>query len=171
MDKLLVIGYGNTLRRDDGAGVALAARLVRCWQARGVPAQLLTVVQLTPELSTEIADGDVAAVFFVDTRAGKAGEPVQVQPLAAKTGTPGLGHQLEPTVLLAYARLFSGREVPAWLLTVPGVDFGHGEGFSPDCEAALAAAPALVDELAAELARWPGSLPPAVARTWSGGWA
>jgi hydrogenase maturation protease len=171
MDKILVIGYGNPLRRDDGAGVALAERMVRCWQARGVPAQLLTVVQLTPELSVEIAATDVAAVLFVDTRAGTAGEPVQVQPLAAKAGTPGLGHQLDPTVLLAYARLFTAQDLPAWLLTVPGVDFDHGEGLSAGCRAALATAPALVEQVASELAHWPRATPPTRARGWHGSWS
>jgi Ni,Fe-hydrogenase maturation factor len=47
---ILVIAYGNPLRRDDGAGVALAKKLVRYWQKRGITARLLVVTQLTPEL-------------------------------------------------------------------------------------------------------------------------
>ena len=35
---VLVIGYGNSLRRDDGAGLVLAAALVDDWQANGLPA-------------------------------------------------------------------------------------------------------------------------------------
>ncbi len=30
---VLVIGYGNELRRDDGAGLRLAERMVERWQA------------------------------------------------------------------------------------------------------------------------------------------
>ena len=33
---LLVIAYGNTLRRDDGAGIGLAGILVKQWLARGL---------------------------------------------------------------------------------------------------------------------------------------
>ena len=32
---LLVIAYGNTLRRDDGAGIGLARILVKQWRALG----------------------------------------------------------------------------------------------------------------------------------------
>ncbi|MGF1587982.1 MAG: hydrogenase maturation protease [Pleurocapsa sp.] len=57
----LVIGYGNTLRSDDGAGQS-AANQIAAW---GLPnVRSLAVHQLTPELAEDIANADT--VIFVD---------------------------------------------------------------------------------------------------------
>ena len=58
---VLVIGYGSTLRSDDGAGPAVAHRVAE-WNLPGVTT--LTPVQLTPELAGEIAVCDL--VLFID---------------------------------------------------------------------------------------------------------
>ncbi len=52
---VLVIGYGNSLRRDDGAGLILAAGLVDAWRTHDLPASLITAHQLSPELADDIA--------------------------------------------------------------------------------------------------------------------
>jgi len=148
---ILLIAYGNPLRRDDGAGLRLAERMADRWQAAGTRLRHLAVQQLTPELAAEIAEPDVRAVVFVDTRAvagaaaGRqhAASTVLVTPLAApESASPSLGHHLGPAVLLAYAALLlDGRPAPpAWLATTPGVDLGHGEGLSPLAHAAIEAA-------------------------------
>ena len=49
---ILVIGYGNTLRRDDAVGCLIADE-VACWQRPGV--RSMSVAQLTPELAAELA--------------------------------------------------------------------------------------------------------------------
>ena len=57
----LVIGYGNDLRSDDGAGRVVADRL----DALALPdVTVRSVIQLTPELALEIAKFDT--VVFVD---------------------------------------------------------------------------------------------------------
>ncbi|HSN77979.1 MAG TPA: hydrogenase maturation protease [Anaerolineae bacterium] len=147
---ILLIAYGNELRQDDGAGLRLAELMARRWQAVSTPLRHLTVQQLTPELALEIADPGVTAVVFVDTRAVAPGdeatgaaEAVTVTPLAAPdASSPSLGHHFQPDVLLAYAALFLENQPapPAWLATVPGVAFDHGEGLSPIASAAIEAA-------------------------------
>ena len=47
----LVIGYGNTLRSDDGAGVIAATRLAE----KSSTHQVIAVQQLTPHLAENIA--------------------------------------------------------------------------------------------------------------------
>jgi hydrogenase maturation protease len=141
---ILLIAYGNPLRQDDGAGLRLAERMAERWQDAGTPVRHLAVQQLTPELAVEIAEPDVAAVVFVDARAtaGLAGA-VQIAPLRPpEAATPSLGHHFQPDVLLAYAALLleDRPTPPAWLVTVPGVSFGHGEGLSPTASAAIEAA-------------------------------
>jgi hydrogenase maturation protease len=141
---VLLIGYGNELRGDDGAGLRLAERMAERWQAAGTPLRHVAVQQLTPELALEIAAPEVAAVVFVDTRAAaRLGEAVEITPLTPpEAATPSLGHHFQPDVLLAYAALLlEGRPAPpAWLVTVPGVAFGLGEGLSEIASAAMDAA-------------------------------
>jgi hydrogenase maturation protease len=148
---ILVIGYGNTLRGDDGAGVALAGRLVDCWRRQGVAAQLLTVMQLTPELAVDIAAGPLTVVVFVDTVAGAARDGVQLRQLNPEVTSPVLGHHFDPATLLLYVRLLAGQIPPAWLVTVPGVVFAHGEGLSEPVLAVLERACVLADELLGKL--------------------
>jgi hydrogenase maturation protease len=148
---ILVIGYGNTLRRDDGAGVALAERLVDCWQQSGVSAQLLTVTQLVPELAFDIAADGVLAVVFVDAVAGAVDDAVQMRRIGPQVASPSLGHQLDPAALLLYARLIAGRTLPAWLVTVPGVEFDLGEEMSPAVRRLVATADRVADRLRLEI--------------------
>jgi hydrogenase maturation protease len=141
---ILLIAYGNPLRQDDGAGLRLAERMAERWRSIGAPVRHVAVQQLAPELAVEIATPEVTAVVFVDTRAaaGLAGT-VEITPLAPpELATPSLGHHFQPDVLLAYAALLlEGRPPPpAWLATVPGVAFDHGEGLSPIASAAIEAA-------------------------------
>lgn len=150
---LLVIAYGNSLRRDDGAGIALAEQIVACWQAQKVAVHLRTVTQLAPELAVELAVEGLAAVFFVDAAILTDQSAIQIQPIQVEPATPALGHQCSPATLLLYATLLYQRTPPAWLVTLPGVDFGHGEGFSPTVGRLLTTAPLVADQLLAVLKR------------------
>lgn len=145
---ILVIAYGNTLRRDDGAGVALARKLVRHWRKLGITAQQLVVTQLTPELAAEIASIAAAMVIFVDTTAASTAG-IEVRPLALDMPSPALGHHLDPAALMHYAWLLYGYRAPAWVITIAGTDFGHGEGFSPQVEKLLADAPTVAAQIGA----------------------
>ena len=122
---VLVIGYGNELRRDDGVGPR-AARAVAAWGIPGV--QALALRQLTPELA-EAAAG-AGEVFFVDAAANE--DPgVRVRPVRADARGPVLGHVSSPSDLLALADALYGRRPRAWLVTVPAPDLDFGEGLSP----------------------------------------
>jgi hydrogenase maturation protease len=152
---ILIIGYGNSLRRDDGAGLALAERLEQlCRTRRQLAVERLTSHQLTPEMALEIARPEVTAVVFVDTRVAASGETelaLRVEPLSAAEASPSVGHHLSPTALLAYASQLYGHAPPAWQVTIPGLDFDHGEGLSSPVEQLLDDAPqalaGLLDQL------------------------
>ncbi len=128
MPYLLILGYGNILRQDDGAGYVLAEALAHSWQARNLPVRLETCHQLVPELAIDITAPEVVAVLFVDT--AKDLSTWRLQPVYPESSMQGGGHTLSPAGLLAHARLFRDELPPAWLLTIPGRDFGHGEGLS-----------------------------------------
>lgn len=147
---ILIIAYGNNLRRDDGAGLMLAERLEQAWLARQVEVERLVVHQLTPELTLEVAREEVSAVVFVDTRAVPPGESqfeVQLCPVSASRPGSALGHHLDPAILLTYVHLLYDKQLPAYLVTAPGVEFGHGEGLSQMAQQALNRSPNLPAEL------------------------
>src|ERR1043166_1662215 len=62
--EVLVIGYGNTLRRDDGAGPAVASRLARRFQF--TRCRCTTAHQLAPELAHDLLQ--TRRVLFIDAR-------------------------------------------------------------------------------------------------------
>ena len=74
--RLLVIGYGNELRGDDGVGPRVA-RAVSDWRLPGVTA--LAVHQLAPELAEPLSLSDAAV--FVDA-AVVGGDRVEVREIA-----------------------------------------------------------------------------------------
>jgi hydrogenase maturation protease len=144
---LLFIAYGNTLRRDDGAGLALAEKVRPLLCKQGWLVDLIAVQQLTPELALEIADPALQAVCFFDTAAEPHSTAIQLQPVDAQQSAPVLGHHLIPSALLLYARRLYGVCPPAWLVTVPGYDFDLGEGFSAKTAAYLADVTAVAQQV------------------------
>lgn len=128
---VLVVGVGNDLRGDDGAGRAVVEELA----ARAVSGmRVIWSHQLVPELAEQIATVDL--VIFVDAGHPGTTSTVDVRPLPP--GSPSLGaHQAAPAGLLGLAAL-AGLPVPqAWLVTVPAHDFGLGTRLSPGTRAAV----------------------------------
>jgi hydrogenase maturation protease len=122
---VVVIGYGNALRGDDGAGPRVATA-VAGW---GLPqVQALAVHQLTPELAETLAAARLA--LFVDSRLPGHGNDVTVQTLHPAPATASLGHTSDPRQLLALAQALYGRYPPAWLITIPGSNFQPGQALS-----------------------------------------
>lgn len=137
---ILIVAYGNSLRRDDGAGPALGEILETALQSRGRRVKRIALHQLDPEVSLSIAEEGVTAVVFVDTRVIVATDADSLLEAVRVNGNPTeshVGHHLSPSTVMAYARLLYGKDPIAWVLTVPGVDFDHGEGFSDFTRAAL----------------------------------
>jgi hydrogenase maturation protease len=129
---LLVIGYGNELRGDDGVGPAVA-RVVARWRLSGVTA--IAAHGLTPELAEPIAGA--RGVVFVDARGdGDEVAVVEILPAAA----PKLGHASDPGWLLALAESLWGRRPRAWLVMVPAESFALGEGLSARTQRGMRAA-------------------------------
>lgn len=126
---ILVLGYGNTLRSDDGVGYQVAAA-VHGWQlpnVEGYPCH-----QLTPDLAADIALRQ--RVIFVDARVADAGDSGQiqwqpVQPLAG-TDAPISTHAATPAALLTLTRSLYHSQAIAHQLTIPAVNFAFGESFS-----------------------------------------
>ena len=122
---LLVVGYGNTLRRDDGVGPKVA-EVVAELALPGV--RTLACPLLTPELAEAVSQARV--VIFVDA-AVDAPREVQKRLLAPAGSSQVMAHAASPATLLALARDVFGHAPEAWLITIPVEDLGIGDEFSP----------------------------------------
>ncbi len=122
---LLIIGYGNTLRRDDGVGPKVADAV----EDLGLPDVLtLSCPLLTPELAEPISKASV--VVFVDAAVDVPLE-VQRRKLEPAASSQVMAHAASPPTLLAIARDVFGHAPEAWLLTIPVNSLGVGENLSP----------------------------------------
>ena len=125
MTKILIIGYGNSLRSDDGIGRYLVEKIE---QEQWAKVQTLSVHQLTPELATAIASVD--QVIFLDAQSNLQENALQLQELSPKISTTGLGHRGDPGELLALTAQLYGQTPRAWWLLMPAHNFDWGETFS-----------------------------------------
>jgi hydrogenase maturation protease len=122
---ILIIGYGSTLRSDDGVGQHVAREIA----AQGWPdVRSIAATQLTPELAAEIARAKL--VIFVDAVEGIAQQGVQAMDISAQAATGAMTHHATPQGLLALAQTLYGACPRAVLVSVPGVNFELGEGLS-----------------------------------------
>jgi hydrogenase maturation protease len=133
--RILVIGFGNPGRRDDGLGPALAARIAE---------RLPPGVTAESAYQLEIEDAALAAehddVVFVDAaRSGRT--PFDMQPVEPLTHHHFTTHSLAPSSVLGIARDVLGAQVRGHLLAVRGEEFDvFEESLSPSGERNLEAA-------------------------------
>ncbi len=124
--RILLIGYGNPGRLDDGLGPALAAAMEGCG------AEGLTVdadYQLTVEDADAVAKHDI--VIFADA-AVDGQEPFYVEEVQPKEALSFSSHSVEPGVLLHMAQTLFRASTRAYILGIRGYEFNEfGEGLSP----------------------------------------
>jgi hydrogenase maturation protease len=144
MARILILGYGNPLRGDDGIGWRAAEELSRLSSLPDV--EVLIRYQLTPELADVVSQAN--AVIFID--ASRDGEPGELtfQPVVPTAEPASLSHELSPAAVLELCRQLYRRCPPAFLVSLCGECFDHGEGLSPKVAASLPRLTALVGQLA-----------------------
>jgi len=136
----LVIGFGNPLRGDDGAGasVARAAQLTRPDVA------VLTPHQLLPELAPDIAAADV--VVFIDAATDVPAGEVRCQAVAPAAALR-LDHILSPAALVGLGLVAFGHAPQAWLVEIGAASFEPGGTLTPLVASAVPRAAELVRTL------------------------
>ena len=115
----LIIGYGNPLRGDDGAGPAVAEKLAH--KLTKSQAKILIVHQLTPELALDLADVEIDKVLFLDAKRQQK-SAVCISALSADANS-SCGHQTSPQLLLYLTQQLYKKTVSGWLLTIAGHQF------------------------------------------------
>ncbi len=119
----LLIGFGNSLRQDDGAGRAVAERLGG-----------LSVHQLAPELAETISLAE--EVVFIDASSRLEAGEIRISPVQPEI--PGaIAHHLSPAQVLGIAGALYGHAPRATLICIGGSQFELGEEFSPPVAAAV----------------------------------
>jgi len=124
-DRLLVVGYGNELRGDDGVGPKVAAAVEEL-QLPGT--RTLICQQLSPEHAEPVAEA--RTVVFVDA-AVDAPREVLLRKIEPAGSSQLMAHAADPRTLLALARDVFGHCPEAWWLTIPAEETGFGEKLSP----------------------------------------
>jgi hydrogenase maturation protease len=127
MARVLVLGYGNPLRSDDGLGWRIAVELFRANASRDV--LVLPCHQLTPDLAETASLAET--VIFVDC--SHKGEPgkIHCEEVRSQSGPASFTHDLSPAALLDLAAELFGVCPRAYLFTVCGECFDPGENLSP----------------------------------------
>lgn len=146
--KILVIGYGNTLRSDDGAGQRVAEMV----QGQGWEnVRSLCVHQLTPELAEELKE--VELVIFVDAYLAPENSECSsltyelIQNPNSPSQNPQVGHTSDPRSLLALTYKLYGFSPSAWHILVPAVNLELGEQLSPVAEQGVRAALEQIEQI------------------------
>jgi hydrogenase maturation protease len=141
MGKVLIIGYGNPLRSDDGFGWH-ASRLI-AGELAGHDVEVITCHQLTPELAEPISQSSQAVFIDADAE-GEPGEIHWRELLPQAPSSSAFTHTCSPAGLLASAVRLYGRCPQAVLITVSAQSFDFGDSLSPIVSAAL---PKVVDRV------------------------
>ena len=148
MMKTLILGYGNTLRKDDGLGVYAAMALAALTLPDDV--EIRTYQQLSPELSPVLAQVDHA--IFIDAALASSEEKpgmINTRILHPRTNQPsGVTHHFTPETLLAMAESLYGHAPQAILFSVAAASFALEEGLSPEVTSVL---PILVESIKKQL--------------------
>lgn len=146
-DRVLVIGYGNSLRGDDGAGWHAAAALAD--DPRLADADVLIRHQLTPELALDITHARL--VVLIDACGGAPPGTVSVRRVEPGYRlAPTWSHNLDPAALVGLAVTLYGASPPVFLVTITGAFFGYGDRLSPPVRQALPEIANTIDVLQAQ---------------------
>jgi hydrogenase maturation protease len=147
MKKILIIGYGNPDREDDGVAWHILQKLATYFEVPLSPAlaadqldpdhqpHLAFELQLLPEMAEPMATYDF--VCFVDAHTGAYEEDVRVAPLKPIFQTSPFTHHLTPESCLMLAQTLYGHAPPGLMVSVRGYYFGYKTELS-DQTAALA---------------------------------
>ena len=140
--RVLVLGYGNPGRQDDGLGAAAVAEI----ESLNWPnVTAYDNYQLCIEDAIDVAEHDV--VWFVDaSRVGAS--PFAVTELSRATSVEFTSHLVRPEAILAMAEQYYSSTPCAYLLAIRGYEFEFIEELTPRANDNLRLA---VDALAAQI--------------------
>lgn len=144
MKKLLVIGYGNVDRQDDGVAwhvlVNLAHKLGHYAPddpeesfETGSDPELIYVLQLTPDMADILMNYE--RICFIDAHTGNIPDDLQISNVTAEFQNSPFTHHMTPQTLLAFVKALYGTEPLAVLVSIRGFEFGFSRELSSRTQA------------------------------------
>jgi hydrogenase maturation protease len=133
MEKILILGYGNPDRQDDGVAwhilAGLAAKLGRKipnypdenFEPEGNSPDLWFSLQLFPEMAEQIGEYD--RVCFVDAHTGSIPKPLNIASLSPGFVNSPLTHHMTPPTCLALTDSLYHKQPSSILVSVLGYEF------------------------------------------------
>lgn len=118
MKKVLLIGFGNEYRRDDGLGIKLLDLVENI--------EKIKVQELTFDMAEILKDYDV--VIFVD--ASIEGDEFSFRKISEESTFSPLTHHTSCEELLIWTKTLYGKCPDIYLLSIKGYDFDFGEELS-----------------------------------------
>ena len=141
MNNVLVIGYGNTLRGDDAAGICAAELIAK----RHPEIECVCMHQLMPELAEQIAECDT--VFFLDAEVNVTQPNVRLVEPTIEADQPRT-HFISPESLLRLSQqLYQRLPLKTYIVGIPASQFEFSEELSESTKKAVKESVALVESL------------------------
>lgn len=140
MADVLVVGYGNDLRSDDGAGRWVADRIEEL-DIAGV--EVRSVAQLTPELALAISGRRL--VVLVDASVDT--EELTVSDIDPSQGSGVMSHHGDPGTTISMAASVGSLPERAVLVSIPATDLGMGFSMSETTATSAEQAVATITDL------------------------
>jgi hydrogenase maturation protease len=141
MTKVLVIGYGNTLRGDDAAGIRAAELIAK----RRPEIECVCMHQLMPELAEQIAVNDI--VIFIDADVNASQPNVRLVVPGVEADQPRT-HFISPESLLRLSQqLYQHMPLKAYVIGIPASQFEFSEELSESTKKAVEESVILAESL------------------------
>lgn len=140
---VLLVGYGNVMRSDDGLGWHAAGRLAEDQRFDG--SVVLQRQQLTPELALDISESALVVLIDANTALAPGVFSVKMVEPAADVPDRTWSHHVSPTTLVTIARELYGRACEVYIVSCGVQSLDIGDRLSPVVEQAL---PQMVDAIA-----------------------
>jgi hydrogenase maturation protease len=136
--KILIYGYGNPGRQDDGLGVALVEEVEKWAATEKIPGLAFdSNYQLNAEDALALAEHDV--VVFADAT-GQEPDAFAFRRLEPHATIAFSTHAMAPESVLALCGELYGKQPEVWLLTIRGYAWEPAAAPTPAAQANLAAA-------------------------------
>jgi hydrogenase maturation protease len=124
--KILVVGYGNTLRSDDGIGQIISEKI----EELQIPnVETLALHQLTPDLAGSFSE--YRGIVFIDASEDMSQNEVQVFDLFPSEEPAQIEHAMSPQNLLRLARDLYSVNPSSCCVVIPARNFEFSEELSP----------------------------------------
>ncbi|ACI18875.1 hydrogenase maturation protease [Dictyoglomus thermophilum] len=117
--KILLVGFGNPYRRDDGLGIKLLDLI-------NYNVEKMKVQELSFDMAEILKDYDM--VIFVD--ASLEGDEISFRKIQEESTFSPLTHHTPCEELLSWTRVLYGKTPEFYLLSIRGYDFDFGEELS-----------------------------------------